>query len=129
MPPRGFLGVEALSGVLRTDIAFQLDGEERIALLKQCNVIDAEIAAHGVDENELAFLAGALLDALLPFGGRQFGKISVNFFGCRGLRQGTWRLPRCSSKERQTPDRQTYHPRSPLAVSCTGLRGHLRCKV
>ena len=83
---RGLLGVEALGCVLRADVAFEIDAEERVALLEQCDVIGTEIAAHGVDEDELALLARAVLDALLALGGGKFGEVGVEFFGRGRLR-------------------------------------------
>ena len=108
MAAGGLLGVEALGGVLRADVAFQLDVEERIALLEQRDVIDAEIAAHGVDEDELAFLAGAVFDALLALGGRQLGEFGVDLLD-RGL--GARARHRPDGENRQTDNRQTLHVR------------------
>jgi hypothetical protein len=77
-------------------------------------VIDAQIAAHGVDENELALAPGAVLDALLPLGGGKLGKLGVDLVG-RGLgRYGRWECDRGSSHENKK--RQWFHVADPLRL-------------
>ena len=88
MASRRLFGVETLGCVLRADIAFERYVEERIALPEQRDMVDAQAAAHGVDEDEPALFAGAVLEALLPFGRRQGSKLFVDFLGRLGARVG-----------------------------------------
>jgi hypothetical protein len=104
MAPGGFLRIEPLGGVLRADVAFKLHVEKWKALLEQRDVIDAQIAAHGVDENELALAPGAVLDALLPLGGGKLGNLGVDLVG-RGLGSGS-RRTRQRSTSRKNENRQ-----------------------
>src|SRR5262249_23070909 len=78
------------------------DVEERVSLLEQRGVVGREIAAHGVDEDELALLASALLDTLLALGGGKLGEVGVELFG-----RGRLRLDgRCQQQQRG----QCRHP-------------------
>src|SRR5437763_16644012 len=76
MPARGLLGHKAPRRVLRTDIT-QLDFYERITLLEKTNVIACDLAAPSVNEIELAFFSGAVLELLRTLIGGQFGQLAV----------------------------------------------------
>ena len=81
MASGGFLRIEPLGSVLRADVTFKLHAEERKALLEQRDMVDAQVAAHGVDEGELALVAGAVFEALLAFGGGKPGELGVYLLG------------------------------------------------
>src|SRR5262249_36271444 len=79
----GLRGVGALGGVLRADLARYVERQERIALAEQVDVTGAELAPQRVDEDELAFPAGAVLDALRALGSRPSCELGVKLLDRR----------------------------------------------
>src|SRR5262249_33153190 len=79
----GLRGVGGCGGVLRADLARHVERQERIALAEQVRVAGAELAAQRVDEDELAFPAGAVLDTPRALRRRQSGDLGIEFFDRR----------------------------------------------
>src|SRR5262249_37595190 len=104
MASGGFLRIEALGRVRRADVALKLHREKREALLEQRDMIDAQVAAHGVDEHELAFAAGAPLESVLTLGAGKAGELGIDLLG-RGLGRrglgsgGRWQRDSSESRE------------------------------
>ena len=73
MPTGGLLGDQALGGILRADVAGDVERQKRIAAAEQVDVRGGLAAAHGVYEDELALVPCAVLDAPGPLLGGQAG--------------------------------------------------------
>ena len=76
MPPRGFLGDEALRRILRAQIA-HVHLDKRIALFKKFAMVLGILTAPGMDEIELPLLARALFDSFFPLFGGELGQSCV----------------------------------------------------
>lgn len=104
----GLLGDQALGGVLRPD-AGGVDGDERIAPGEQGDMRLVEIVAPGVDEDQLAFMAGALLQPRLALRRRKCGQLGIEPLGGREL--GGLRLDRERAGNDQSRRRHKQDPK------------------
>src|SRR5215467_1824149 len=104
MASGGLLRIEALGRVRRADVAFKLHREKWKTLLEECEVVDAQVAAHGMDEGELALAAGAIFESFLALGGGNLGELGVDLLRRglgRGDRRECERSDGCEDKKRQ----------------------------
>src|SRR5213079_3099767 len=83
-------------------------------------------AAHGVDEDELALLAGAVLELLHALGGGELCEVGVELVDRRGLGDCARQAVKQYGKRRETRSRRSFHVAHLLRGASTPRKSRVR---